>query len=151
MFVFAGHAVSNASRPSHSYLVLAPSPDGPDSGLLFAKDLEGHQFRNLKFVVLSACSTLGARTSRSSGLAGMAHPFFDAGVQVVVASLWRLDDRPTASLTSTFYRLIAEGWLPAAALRKSQLEVIKHAGDIWRDAKVWSAFEVVNAAAAPKL
>lgn len=142
IFAFAGHAVSNANRPSQSYLLLAP--DARDSGLLLGQELSRRRLKNLRLVVLSACSTMGPRASRSSGVAGLARPFLDAGAQTVVGSLWNVDDRGTRRMLPIFYRLLARGQPAIHALRQAQLEALGNSEEELRDAATWSALAVVD-------
>lgn len=144
MFVFAGHAFSHSSQPSQSHLLLAPSVNPPNSGLLLASDLESMSLERLKLVVLSACSSIGPRRTRSYGLSGMAGPFLNAGVQSVVGSLWRINDRRTAEFLSPFYREIAMGTSASSALRRAQIQAIHEGGDSRVDLSIWAAFEVVE-------
>lgn len=144
VFAFAGHAVSNTNRPSRSYLVLAPSQEPPDAGLLFAEDIAEKRFHTLRLVVLSACTSVGPRSSRSAGLAGMARPFLKAGVRTVVGSLWEIDDGATTGFLPIFYRSLASGEPAAFALRQAQLGVLRNADGSLRDVAFWSAFEVVE-------
>ena len=143
VLVFAGHAVINASLPSQSYLVLAPSFEPPDPGLLLAAEVRARRFRRLKLVVLSACSSVGPRAARVSGIAGMAQPFLEAGVRTVVGPLWDVEDRETAELLTPFYAAIASGRTPAHALRGAQLEALRKAPGL-KDLRTWSALEVVD-------
>lgn len=144
VFVFIGHAVVNASIPSRSYLVLAPSMDPPDSGLLLSRDLMGHELNRLRVVVLSACSTVGPRASRPVGLSGIAEPFLRAGVQTVVGTLWPLDDRKAQEALVPFYQALAPGRSPVMALRDAQLTAIRtaHGGGLGTVAE-WAVFESV--------
>ncbi|HEX7184195.1 MAG TPA: CHAT domain-containing protein [Thermoanaerobaculia bacterium] len=143
IFVFAGHTVINARLPSRSYLVLAPSSESPDPGLLLAAEIRTRRFRRLNLVVLSACSSVGPRGARISGIAGMAQPFLEAGVQTVVGTLWDVEDRKTAKLLTQFYTAVAGGRTPAHALRSTQLAALQRDPGL-KDLRTWSALEVVD-------
>lgn len=145
VFVFIGHAVVNTSIPSRSYLVLASSVDPPDSGFLLSRDLASHEFHRLRVVVLSACSTVGPRTSRPVGLSGIAEPFLRAGARVVVGTLWTLDDRKSQETLVPFYQSLAQGRSPVMALRDAQLAVIRTAVDGgFGSVADWAVFESVS-------
>jgi CHAT domain-containing protein len=138
-FVFAGHAVSNLSRPSQSYLVLAPSRELSDPGVLLGGEIRSRRFHRLRLVVLSACSSIGPKTARASGLAGIARPFLEAGVPNVVGTLWNVRDRESAALLPVFYHAVAGGKPPIHALREMQLA----ASSEKKALRVWSSFEIV--------
>jgi CHAT domain-containing protein len=145
VLVFAGHSVSNAAQPFRSYLLLAPTKGDVSSGVLFGTELRGRRFERLRTVVLSSCESIGPRSSRASGLTGMARPFLEAGVDTVVGSLWNVDDQTTAPFFLSFYIALARGQPAAAALRTAQLQAIRNREDALRSISIWAAFETVNA------
>jgi CHAT domain-containing protein len=145
-FVFAGHAVSNLSFPSQSYLVLAPSSDPPDAGVLLAKEIQARKFQRLRLVVLSACSSIGPRSARASGLTGIARPFLSAGVSSVVGTLWNVHDQENATVLPELYRRVADGDPPTYALRAMQLASISGKNPL----RAWSSFEIITGRISPR-
>lgn len=145
VLVFAGHSVSNAVQPFRSYLLLAPGKGDPSSGVLFGTELRGRRFERLRTVVLSSCESIGPRSSRASGLTGMARPFLEAGVDTVVGSLWKVDDQAAAPFLSPFYIALARGQPAAEALRTAQLQAIRNREDALGSIATWAAFETVDA------
>lgn len=140
----AAHAVADARSPFLSYLALAPSPGGGDSGVLYAKDLlAGPSLLDLRLAVLSACNTLGNHTSDSEGVLGLAWPFLARGARSVTASLWETRDRASADLFANFYAELAQGADPADALRKAQASAIRSGVTV----DGWGAFTMVEGAA----
>jgi len=64
-----------------------------------------------------------------------------AGAPRVVASLWRIDDRATAELMSSFYQgMIKDKLTPAAALRAAQISMWR--GKRWTAPPYWAAFTI---------
>lgn len=145
VLVFAGHSVTNAVQPFRSYLLLAPGKGDPSSGVLFGTELRGRRFERLRTVVLSSCESIGPRSSRASGLTGMARPFLEAGVDTVVGSLWKVDDEAAAPFLSPFYIALARGQPAAEALRTAQLQAIKNREEALGSIATWAAFETVDA------
>ncbi|HSN88074.1 MAG TPA: CHAT domain-containing protein, partial [Thermoanaerobaculia bacterium] len=145
VLVFAGHSVSNAVQPFRSYLLLAPGEGDPSAGVLFGTELRGRRFERLRTVVLSSCESIGPRSSRASGLTGMARPFLEAGVDTVVGSLWKVDDEAAAPFLSPFYIALARGQPAAQALRTAQLQAIRNGEDALGSIATWAAFETVDA------
>lgn len=137
---FAGHAVVRADMPRLSHLVLAP--DGASAGAAFASDIASWNLRRTALVVLSGCSTSAGGLSATEGVSSLASAFFAAGARTVIASLWTIEDAPTADFFIAFHRRLAQGARPAAALRETQLEWIGH-GDA-RSLPVWGAFQLFS-------
>ncbi|HET9228772.1 MAG TPA: CHAT domain-containing protein, partial [Thermoanaerobaculia bacterium] len=146
LFIFSGHAFSHASRPSLSHLAVAPSPATGEPGVLLAKDLAGRSFEKLRLVVLSACTSVGPRSARSSGITGMARPFLQAGVRSVIGSLWNIEDRSTQDFMRSFYQDVKTGISPAEALRNAQVQALSDSERRWREISSWGAFVAVDVA-----
>lgn len=139
---FATHGFLDSKRPELSGLVLSlvNRQGKPQDGFLGLEEIY-----NLKLpvdlVVLSGCQTgLGEEIS-GEGLIGLTRGFMYAGANRVMASLWSVDDFVTSELMAKFYRAMeVEKLRPAAALRKAQIEIWKHAG--WRSPYYWAAFQI---------
>jgi CHAT domain-containing protein len=144
IFIFAGHAVSNAGRPSQSYLVVAPTGESGDLGTLLAKDLAGRQFPVLQAVVLASCNSVGSRSARSLGITGLARPFLAAGAGSVIGSLWSVQDDPTAAFLHGVYGALAAGRPAVEALRSAQLSYATRQDRSWRELPVWAGFVCVS-------
>jgi CHAT domain-containing protein len=121
---FALHAVANPLDPLHSSLLLNQRDDG---AALTAAELRQMPWR-AELVTLSACRSAGARNYPGEGLVGLAWAFLEAGAQNVIAGLWDVNDRSTASLMGALYRGIAQGQKPDAALRQAKLTLIHSSG-----------------------
>jgi CHAT domain-containing protein len=129
---FAGHAIEDAARPELSRLLLTPG-EGDTLGALFAGDIDNLRLQNLDLVVLAACGTAAGRVTRGTGAISLARAFLYAGAHSVVATLWPIDDRESASLFVAFHRQWVRGLAPADALRAAQLQAIRagHAPHQW--------------------
>jgi CHAT domain-containing protein len=69
----------------------------------------------------------GARRAGGEGSFGLQRAFHLAGTRDVIASLWKVPDRPTAALMALFYRNLWEKEMPPIeALRQAQLEIYRH-------------------------
>lgn len=80
--------------------------------------------------------------SSGEGSLSLARAFLAAGVPVVIASLWPVDDRETARLFSRFYRNLRDGGEVLDALRQAQLETLNLERD--RPGSAWAAFELIG-------
>lgn len=137
---FATHGVFDTERPELSGLALSRvDPAGhPREGFLRLRDVYGLDLA-ADLVVLSGCETALGKEVRGEGLLGLTRAFFYAGAPRVVASLWWIDDRATATLMESFYRgMWTEGLRPAAALRKARLSLARQPR--FRDPSYWGAF-----------
>lgn len=139
IFHFAGHAVFNARQPELSYLALAPDGDG-ESGVLRAQDIAALRLSKVDVVVLSACSSLTPRPSRTGAVAGLAYSFLRAGAPATVSTLWDVDDGSTSELLVAFHRHLAAGAPASEALRAAQLQALKSTRTELRAPAAWAAF-----------
>ena len=73
----------------------------------------------------------------------LARAFLTAGARSVVASLWDVDDRSTATLMESFYEHLKGGLTVKEALRQAQLDFIKNYGDKAKP-NLWAGFEVIG-------
>ncbi|MFO0879789.1 MAG: CHAT domain-containing tetratricopeptide repeat protein [Gemmataceae bacterium] len=102
-------------------------PDTPNRGIVTAEAIVGLDLRKMHLAVLSACETGLGETAGGEGVFGLTRAFHVAGCKNVVASLWKVDDEPTAALMSLFYRQLwqsKEPIGPAEALRRAQLAML---------------------------
>lgn len=137
---FATHGVFDAERPELSGLALSrvDTAGHPREGFLRLRDVYDLDLA-ADLVVLSGCQTALGKEIRGEGLLGLTRGFLYAGAPRVVASLWWIDDRATATLMAAFYRgMWAEGLRPAAALRKARLSLARQPR--FRDPSYWGAF-----------
>jgi CHAT domain-containing protein len=171
IFHYAGHAIANPRLPSLSRLLLAsdrelPDPaDGRDSagstdsadprgpGLDVTLDdpdrLSGAVLANevipslgrLRIVVLAACRTAEGTLYPGEGVSSVARPFLVAGVPVVIAGLWDVDDRGSRELFERFHRELSAGATVANALRAAQRSMAHDSDPRFTHARVWAAFE----------
>jgi CHAT domain-containing protein len=137
---FAGHALVRPDAPGLSHLVLAS--DGTSDGAIFAGEIASWNLRRTELVVLSGCSTSDGRLSATEGASSLARAFFAAGVRSVIASLWAIEDAPTADFFAAFHRRLARGEGAGAALRATQIEWLGDASP--RSPAVWAAFQLFS-------
>jgi CHAT domain-containing protein/tetratricopeptide (TPR) repeat protein len=118
----ATYGVLNKQNPLFSWVELAP-------GDVHDGRLEVHEVFGLNLaadlVVLSACQTglasgMLADVPAGDDWVGLVRAFLHAGAQRVLATLWAVEDWPTAAVMERFYQALAEGAEPAAALARAQ-------------------------------
>jgi CHAT domain-containing protein len=134
---FAGHAVEDRDFPDRSYLAM------PGSERLMPAQIQKSDFRHVRLLILSACSTASGAVERGEGVLSLARPFLAAGVQQVLATVNAVDD-DVAPLLVDFHRKIRNGATPAAALRDVQREAYQREGRV--SLRGWAAFELFGVA-----
>jgi CHAT domain-containing protein/tetratricopeptide (TPR) repeat protein len=146
----ATHGVIDRDHPDRSYLVLHGQGE---VGRLSYREIPGlaPALTDCRLVVLSACQSglaVDARTSTDAdggiviSINGLAAQFRRAGVETLVASLWRVDDAATLALMTGFYDELVSGSDVAEALRRAQLRLLAEPSTShpW----YWSGFVVVG-------
>jgi CHAT domain-containing protein len=105
----------------------ANQPTTPGRGIVTGEALVDLDLSGLELAVLSACETGLGDTAGGEGTFGLQRAFHLAGARDVIASLWKVPDRPTAALMAAFYRNLWDKDLPPVeALRQAQLEIYHH-------------------------
>jgi CHAT domain-containing protein len=137
---FATHGFIDSEHPELSGMILTMvDPKGVrQSGLMPLHDIYSLDL-SAELTVLSACQTALGKDISGEGFLGLTHSFLSAGSKSVVASLWQIDDRATASLMTHFYKsLLQQGMPTGAALRAAQLKMMREKQ--WRAPYFWAGF-----------
>ncbi len=136
---FAVHATTDAEIPQMSSLVLSTHGTNgrPLENRIWAGDLLGRRF-NARTIVLSACDTALGRDMGGDGLFSLRYVVLARGAQSVIASLWAVPDRSTATLMQSFYKaLLQENRRPETALTIAQRQMLQQGP---RDPAFWAPF-----------
>ncbi len=139
---FATHGLLNNRHPELSGLVLSlvDQQGKAQNGFLSLQDIYNMNLR-AELVVLSACETSLGKEVEGEGLIGVTRGFMYAGANSVLASLWNINDRATATLMGEFYKAMEQGQMrPAAALRAAQIAMWKQRR--WTSPYYWAAFQI---------
>jgi CHAT domain-containing protein/tetratricopeptide (TPR) repeat protein len=138
VFHFAGHAVFDPIRPERSYLALSDSGEG--TGRLEAREIARLNLSITEIVVLSACRSLPAKSSRSGTVAGVAFSFLRAGAPAIVSTLWDITDDGAADVVVAFHQGLRDGVEPSEALRRAQVAALQATDRRRSAAGTWAAF-----------
>ena len=140
------HPVSEAPPPLpaepllRSGLALAGAnhggPSASDDGVMTALELTALELDGTELVTLSACDTGLGEVRAAEGVFGLRRALVLSGARSQLLSLWRVADRPTQELMTAFYRRLAGGEAPSAALRAVQLDGFRRAAHPY----YWAAF-----------
>ncbi|MAU15353.1 MAG: hypothetical protein CMH46_07420 [Muricauda sp.] len=135
----ATHSSANDEFPDYSYLAFSKA----DSiSMLYIKDLYNTQI-NAGLVTLSACQTGIGKLQKGSGMISLSKGFYYAGAKSLVKSLWKINDRSTATLMDYFYEELSDGKTKDEALRQAKLRYLNSVDDeLLKHPYYWGAFVV---------
>lgn len=132
------HGYADLEYPDRSALVFAPQRNGVDNGHLEVREIRKLRL-NARLVTLSACDT-GVGPVGAAGVANLVNAFVEAGAESVVSTLWKVEDRTTAHLMTTFYRSLADHDSKVESLRNAQLDLLRSNLPPY----YWASFEIVG-------
>jgi CHAT domain-containing protein len=121
---FAGHSRLVVENPGASHMVLAAGTAFAD-GVLYASEIAKLDLRGVKLVVLSSCGRTREDASGMGEVNGLAMAFLDAGVRVVVAGLWEVEDEGAGLLMQRVHVPSVAGGFPEGVLRDAQLATLR--------------------------
>jgi CHAT domain-containing protein len=133
----AAHASIAGNDPAKSHLVLAPS--ALDSGALYLRDIR-HAKRG-QLVILAGCHT-AAKSGGRRNISTLANAFLAAGASNAIGTLWQIEDEAAADFAIRFHQNIANHQTAAAALRETQLAMIRSTDPRLRRSSIWSSFQL---------
>ena len=85
-----------------------PVPEGKEDGVLLAGEIAMMDLSQTDIVSLSACNT-GQGVISSEGIFGLQRALKKAGVNTVIMSLWKLNDRVAMEFMDCFYKNLFDG------------------------------------------
>lgn len=139
VFHFAGHYVPNRFSPDSSKFLLA-------GGEFRVSELSKTRFRRMRLAVISACDSSSDRIFASEGPVGASRAFLAAGAPVVVSALWSIDSVASGELMTNFHQLrTKDSRSSAAALRESQMKMLRGSDERLRGPYFWAPFAVSGA------
>ena len=110
-----------------------------NDGILSSYEISKLDLHNVRLVVLSACETaLG--DNLFDGIYGLQRAFKKAGVESILMSLWKIDDKATAEYMSLFYEKIADGCSPHEAYMSTVLLMKEK----YKDPYYWASFILLD-------
>ena len=131
--LFAG---ANTALSGHSDRL----PEGVHDGILTAKEISTMDLRDADIVVLSACET-GLGDISGEGVFGLQRAFKMAGAKSILMTLWKVDDKATQMLMTSFYSHYSKGKNKREALRCAQQELKKNG---YESPHYWAGFVLLD-------
>lgn len=96
-------------------------------------------------VVLSACETGMGKIAKGEGAMSLARGFLFAGASSLVSSLWKVNERSTATIISHFYGHLKDGKTKSEALREAKLQYLREAeNDIQKSPYYWAGLTLTG-------
>lgn len=136
----ASHSFVNSDYPNLSGLALIESAE--EDGILFAGEVLNQDFKNLELLVLSSCESGIGTLAKGEGLLSLNRAFQIAGVKSTVSTKWKISDKATARMMTTFYKKLLDGASHSAALRYAKLRMIKKSKTA--TPRLWAGFTLTG-------
>lgn len=111
---------------------------GNEDGVLTALEVAGLNLAGTKLVVLSACETGLGDVVNGEGVYGLRRALAIAGAESQLITLWLVDDLATRDLMMSYYQRLQKNVDRSAALRATQLEMLKNPK--YQRPYYWAAF-----------
>lgn len=118
-------------------------PSGREDGFVSARDLASMNLDNVQLAILSACET-GLGDVSTDGVYGLQRGFKKAGVQALLMSLWKVDDKATSIFIRHFYTSYLLHRLPRKALEESIQYLRSVDNGRWNKPQYWAAFVLLD-------
>lgn len=123
-----------------------------EDGILLAEEIASLDLKNTEMVVISACQTgLGEIDSSGEGVFGIQRAFKIAGVNTLVMTLGKVDDKASQLFMQSFYGFLISGVSTYESFRKAQEYVrnykYENSGHIttYSNPKYWAPFVLLDA------
>lgn len=120
----------------------AESSDLSNDGVVTALDISAMDLSNAALVTLSACQS-GRGEITQDGVVGLQRGFKKAGANVMLMSLWNVNDATTEELMTNFYSRLLSGSTPHAALETAKTEL--RTDGTHSDPTFWAPFILIDA------
>lgn len=114
---------------------------GIEDGVLTASEISELNLSDTKLVVMSACDT-GLGEVTDDGIEGLQRGFKRAGVETIIMSLWKVDDKATETLMNEFYSCIIRGVDKNKALQIAKKKVRDYKK--YRSPYYWAGFVMLD-------
>ena len=139
----ATHAIVDPARPDLSRLILSAydSRASPiEDSSIRLHEIYQLDLRSARLVTLSACRSAAGSPLPGEGLVSLTRGFQYAGAASVLATLWDVDDRSTASWMEEFYGALLMRKQPSATAVDAANRAIRQRRTEWAHPYYWAGF-----------
>lgn len=125
---------------ANKYWATGLPPKNHNDGILTASEVSMLNLSGVQLVTLAACESGLGEVTGEEGIIGLQRAFKIAGVQTILASLWRVPEQQTKELLLSFYSYVLAGKTFYEALSNAQTDMQKrHKG-----AYNWAGFVLIE-------
>lgn len=140
--LLATHGIVNEEQPSESYIAL--QQDAINDGKLHINEIIETPLQT-DFLVLASCEGSKGKLLTGFGNFSLSNAFTYAGIQTVLSSNWKIDEKTTMQILTDFFKYLKQGKSKADALRQAKLDFIKNAQDPkLKNPYYWAALVIVG-------
>ncbi|MCK4406801.1 MAG: CHAT domain-containing protein, partial [Bacteroidales bacterium] len=136
---FAMHTIIDDENPMYSKMVFTLDNDSVEDGCLNTYEIYNLDL-NARLAVLSACNTGFGKLSKGEGIMSLARGFLYSGVQSIIMTLWKIEDKSGVEIMTKFYTNLKKGNSIDNALRKAKLDYLKSASQFRAHPYFWAAY-----------
>lgn len=139
----ASHTIVDAARPELSQVILSgfDSRANPiEDASIRLHEIYQLDLRSARLVTLSSCRSAAGSPLPGEGLVSLTRGFQYAGAASVLATLWDVDDRSTASWMEEFYGALLQRKQSAGAAVTAANRAIRERRPEWAHPYYWAGF-----------
>ncbi|MBN9415945.1 hypothetical protein ABS71_03780 [bacterium SCN 62-11] len=111
-------------------------------GRFSLEQVYGLQLERGSKVVLSSCESGLGQAAPGREVSSLASAFLSSGASSVVATLWRVEDAPSAAFFQKFYPHLLQHQTISAALRQARLDCLRDPQ--LKDPRNWGAYQLIG-------
>lgn len=127
------------SGANYAWTGKAQDVQGKEDGILTSEEVANLDFSRTNIVILSACET-GLGDITNEGVLGLQRGFKNAGVETIIMSLWKIDDKVSAEFMKRFYALFADGLSSNEAFKMAKNKIRTE----YPDPYYWAGFIMLD-------
>lgn len=138
VLLFSTHAVLDGAGTEDVGLLLSGGGSSRFADLLSMDEIAGLALSG-QLVILSACDTWSGKPGAQEALNGLALAFLSAGARDLVVTQWPISDQSAGRWSHLFLNDL-EGGNVVAAVRSSQIELMRFESGRWADPRYWASY-----------
>lgn len=119
-------------------------PNGIEDGILSAEEISHIDLSGTKLIVLSACETGLGDIDNINGVFGLQQGLKRAGVETILMSLWKVDDKATRILMVDFYKNLIFGKTKHQSLKDAQKHLRQIENGKYDKPEYWASFIILD-------